>query len=91
MSTPSSSLTRRDFVATLAAAGAVSMLPGTLRAAAGGDAVRPFSITVPEEALIDLRRRLAATRWADRELVADQSQGVQLATMQALVRYWAAP
>jgi pimeloyl-ACP methyl ester carboxylesterase len=89
MSTPSFSLTRRDFVATLAAAGAISMLPGTLHAAAGGDSIRPFSITVPEEAIVDLRRRLAATRWPERELVADQSQGVQLATMQALVRYWA--
>ena len=89
MSSPSFSLTRCDFVATFAAAGAISLLPGTLQAAAGGDAIRPFSVTVPEEALVDLRRRLAATRWAERELVADQSQGVQLATMQALVRYWA--
>ena len=89
MSSPSSSLTRRDFVATLAAAGAISLLPGTLHAAAAGDSIRPFSIQVPEEAIVDLRRRLAATRWPDREIVADQSQGVQLATMQALVRYWA--
>jgi pimeloyl-ACP methyl ester carboxylesterase len=89
MSTTSSSLTRRDFVATLAAAGAISMLPGTLHAAAAGDSIRPFSIEVPEEAIVDLRRRLAATRWPDREIVADQAQGVQLATMQALVRYWA--
>src|SRR5258708_36691121 len=89
MSTLSSSLTRRDFVATLAAAGAISLLPGTLQAAAGNDLIRPFSIKVPEEAIVDLRRRLAATRWPEREIVADQSQGVQLATMQALVRYWA--
>ena len=44
--------------------------------------VRPFQIEVPEEALDDLRRRIAATRWPERETVEDQSQGVQLATMQ---------
>ena len=52
-------------------------------------AIRPFRINVPEEDLADLRRRIAATRFADRELVADQSQGVQLATIQELARYWA--
>jgi pimeloyl-ACP methyl ester carboxylesterase len=51
-------------------------------------AVRPVRIEIPEGALVDLRRRLAATRWPDKETVADQSQGVQLATIQALVRYW---
>jgi pimeloyl-ACP methyl ester carboxylesterase len=51
-------------------------------------AVRPFRITVPDEALVDLRQRIAATRWPDKETVADQSQGAQLAKMQALVRYW---
>ncbi|HEY4603461.1 MAG TPA: epoxide hydrolase [Blastococcus sp.] len=53
-----------------------------------GSAIRPFHVQVPEEALEDLRRRLAATRWPSRELVDDRSQGVQLATMQALCRYW---
>jgi pimeloyl-ACP methyl ester carboxylesterase len=52
-------------------------------------AVRPFEVHIPEEQLDDLRSRLAATRWPSRELVADRSQGVQLATMQALARYWA--
>ena len=52
-------------------------------------AVRPFEVHVPEEQLADLRRRIAATRWPSRELVPDRSQGVQLATMQALARYWA--
>jgi pimeloyl-ACP methyl ester carboxylesterase len=52
------------------------------------DSIRPFHITVSEEALVDLRRRIAATRWPDRETVNDRSQGVELATMQALVRYW---
>ncbi len=52
-------------------------------------AVRTFRINVPEEALVDLRRRIAATQWPERETVADQSQGVQLATIQKLARYWA--
>jgi pimeloyl-ACP methyl ester carboxylesterase len=51
-------------------------------------AIRPFRIEVPEEQLAELRRRIAATRWPSRELVADRSQGVQLATLQALARYW---
>jgi pimeloyl-ACP methyl ester carboxylesterase len=52
--------------------------------------IRPFRVDVPGEALADLRRRIAATRWPTRELVADRSQGVQLATLQELARYWAA-
>jgi pimeloyl-ACP methyl ester carboxylesterase len=52
-------------------------------------AVHPFRVDMPEEALADLRRHIAATRWPSRELVADRSQGVQLATSQALARYWA--
>jgi pimeloyl-ACP methyl ester carboxylesterase len=52
------------------------------------NAIRPFRVHVPQEALVDLRRRIAATRWSDQESVADQSQGVQLATMKELVRYW---
>ncbi|HEY5988969.1 MAG TPA: epoxide hydrolase N-terminal domain-containing protein [Streptosporangiaceae bacterium] len=51
--------------------------------------VRPFSVDVPEEELVDLRRRIAPTRWPDKETVADHSQGVQLATIQELARYWA--
>ena len=54
---------------------------------AGGE-VRPFRVEVREEVLVELRRRIAATRWPEKETVADQSQGVQLATIQALVRYW---
>ena len=50
--------------------------------------VRPFRIDVPQEALDDLRRRIGATRWPSSELVDDRSQGVQLATMQELARYW---
>ena len=56
---------------------------------AADTAIRPFRVEFPEEALADLRRRLAATRWPTPELVDDRSQGVQLATIQALVRYWA--
>jgi pimeloyl-ACP methyl ester carboxylesterase len=51
--------------------------------------IRRFDVDIPEEALDDLRRRIAATRWPSRELVTDRSQGVQLATLQALARYWA--
>ena len=53
------------------------------------NAIRPFRINVPDEALVDLRRRIAATQWPERETVTDQSQGVQLATIQKLARYWA--
>src|SRR5262245_30718362 len=53
-------------------------------------AIRPFTVpTVPQAALDDLRRRVAASRWPEKETVADQSQGVQLATMQKLASYWA--
>src|SRR4249920_2440487 len=51
--------------------------------------MRPFRVDMPDEAIADLRRRIAATRWPSRELVADRSQGVQLATIQELARYWA--
>src|SRR5437879_7902409 len=52
-------------------------------------AVRPICTAVPEEDLADLRRRIVATRWPDRETAADASQGVRLATTQKLARYWA--
>jgi pimeloyl-ACP methyl ester carboxylesterase len=58
------------------------------RQAADDRSIRPFTVHVPQAELDDLRRRLAATRWSDRETVTDRSQGVQLATLQALVRYW---
>ena len=50
--------------------------------------VRPFQVEIPEEQVAELRRRIEATRWPSSELVDDRSQGVQLATMQALARYW---
>jgi pimeloyl-ACP methyl ester carboxylesterase len=52
--------------------------------------IRSFRVDMPDETIADLRRRIAATRWPSQELVADRSQGVQLATLQELARYWAA-
>ena len=51
--------------------------------------IRPFHVNFPQAELDELRRRITATRWPEREPVTDQSQGVQLATIQALARYWA--
>src|SRR5688500_6878103 len=50
--------------------------------------IRPFQVEIPEEELAALRRRIEATRWPSKELVADRSQGVQVATLQELARYW---
>jgi pimeloyl-ACP methyl ester carboxylesterase len=61
---------------------------GTTEQAARAAAVRPFHVDIPDEAVDDLRRRLADTQWPEKETVADDSQGVQLATMQELARYW---
>jgi pimeloyl-ACP methyl ester carboxylesterase len=66
----------------------VTTQPGTARPA-DANAIRPFRVQVPQEALDDLRRRIAATRWPERETVADSSQGVPLATIRELARYWA--
>ena len=84
---PATSPTRRDFLTTAAAASAVSLLSERVATAADGT-IRPFRISFPDEQLVDLRRRIAATRWPDRETVDDRSQGVQLAKFQELVRYW---
>ena len=54
-----------------------------------GDAIRPFRVNVPEETLVDLRRRVAATSWPEPELVNDATEGVQLATVKALAQHWA--
>ncbi len=93
-------LSRRNFLAgtasVLAAAGP-ALLVGPVMAEApesaatagdAGDRIRPFRYHAPEAALVDLRRRVAATRWPSREVVADASQGVQLATMRALAQTW---
>jgi pimeloyl-ACP methyl ester carboxylesterase len=83
---------RRELLSTaalgIAAAAAASLFPVDPAPAATSDAVRPFRIDVPEEDLADLRRRVLAARWPDRETVTDQSQGVQLAKLRELVRYW---
>jgi pimeloyl-ACP methyl ester carboxylesterase len=60
----------------------------TQRGSEAADAVRPFRVSVPESELIELRKRILATRWPERETVADATQGVQLATMQSLAEYW---
>src|SRR5687768_15241627 len=89
MSVKLPSPTRRSvLVAAMAAAGAAGLLPAASRAVAQDDTVRPFRVSVPEEQLEDLRRRIATTKWPSRELVTDASQGVQLATMRELARHW---
>jgi pimeloyl-ACP methyl ester carboxylesterase len=72
----------------VAAAATLGLLPEQAAAATENSAIRPFRIDVPEEQLVDLRRRIKATKWPERETVTDQSQGVQLATIQKLARYW---
>jgi pimeloyl-ACP methyl ester carboxylesterase len=89
MSAISLTPTRRELLATAAAVGAFSLLPGTLRAATNADAIRPFTVSFPQAELDELRRRIKATRWPDRETVADDTQGVQSATIQKLAQYWA--
>src|SRR3712207_9490213 len=83
-----SSLARRAFLAAAAAASAMTLVSTRLVAASSADAIRPFRVSVPEEELADLRRRVLAARWPDRETVGDWSQGVQLAKVQELVRHW---
>jgi len=97
--------TRRTFLANSAAAGAIGILglvasseakavrssasPAKPVTAADDKAVRPFRVSIPQTDLVDLRRRIVATRWPDRETVSDATQGVQLMTMQRLAKYWA--
>jgi pimeloyl-ACP methyl ester carboxylesterase len=73
----------------IAVAGAANLIPSQLAAAPAADAIRPFSFHASEAKLADLRRRINATQWPERETVTDESQGVRLATMQNLARYWA--
>jgi pimeloyl-ACP methyl ester carboxylesterase len=64
--------------------------PSSMQAApSSADSVRPYRIHIPDEAIADMKRRIAATRWPEKETVPDQSQGVQLATMRELAQYWA--
>jgi len=73
----------------IAAAGAASLFPANAARAAGTDAIRPFSFDFPEAELVELRRRIRATRWPERETVDDDTQGVRLATTRKLAEYWA--
>jgi len=86
--------TRRDVLATAAAAGAAGGILGGGSSSAqtvaksGDAAIRPFHISIQEEVLVDLHRRVAATKWPEAGTVPDASQGVQLATMQKVAQYW---
>src|SRR4029453_9101922 len=67
---------------------AVVSVPARERTTTTDTSIRPFRVHVPDEALVDLKRRIKATRWPEKETVADRSQGAQLASLQELVRYW---
>ena len=94
MSNSSSAMSRRSLLTRSAVAGAGgSMLLASSGAfgailASGGTAIRPFRAAALAADLADLRRRIAMTRWPERENVADHSQGVQLAKLRPLVEYW---
>jgi hypothetical protein len=82
---------RRQFVQTVAicvAAISTARLPEPAAAATPADTIKPFSVSFPEEQVVDLRRRIAATRWPDKEQVTDETRGVRLATMRNLAQYW---
>jgi pimeloyl-ACP methyl ester carboxylesterase len=80
---------RQEGKMTRAATAEAERIASTVRTAAEASAVRPFRVAISDEAVADLRRRLQATRWPDKETVADASQGAQLANLQQLVRHWA--
>ena len=84
---PDGNIDRRRFIG-VAALGIASSQLATFRVARGSTTIRPFRIDVPEADLAELRRRINATRWPDKETVNDSSQGVQLAMMQSLAAYW---
>jgi len=89
MSTIPQSSDGREALAASAATAASSRVSRQARVETKSDAIREFHVNVPESELAELRRRINATRWPDRETVSDATQGVQLATTQALARYWA--
>ncbi|MFC6336667.1 alpha/beta fold hydrolase [Pseudomonas sp. CCM 7891] len=101
MSAVFSAPVRRTLIAVSTTAGALALallaapiyaqnnpVAGVTATAGKSEAIRPFNVHIPEAAVVDLRRRVLATRWPDRETVNDQSQGVQLAKLQELVKYW---
>ncbi|MEM5314936.1 epoxide hydrolase [Paraburkholderia sp. JHI869] len=79
---------RRHLLAASAAVGAFALFPKAIYADTQNAKIRPFKANIPDGALIDLRQRLANTRWPGKETVTDESQGVRLARMQQLVQYW---
>ncbi|MBE1711724.1 MULTISPECIES: epoxide hydrolase family protein [Mesorhizobium] len=81
--------TRREVLITAAAIGAISMLSSKSKAAAEAASIHPFQFRASDEDLADLKRRVAATRWPDRETVPDQSQGVQLDIARQIQVHWA--
>src|SRR5688572_4440899 len=78
----------RTAFAVLAAPAIDGAAPTPAAAETSDKEIRPFRVNVPDEALADLRKRLSVTRWPEKETVSDRSQGVQLAKLQELVRYW---
>jgi len=90
MSRIQTELTRRKLLAAAATAAAVGMLPGTPAASAPSADIRQFTFSATDEQLKDLHRRVAATRWPDRETVSDDTQGVRLDTIQKVAKYWRA-
>jgi pimeloyl-ACP methyl ester carboxylesterase len=89
MSAKLASPDRRTVLAASGALAASSLMPTQAHPATASDVIRPFHINVPDVELNELRRRLNTTRWPERETVTDESQGVPLATIQELARYWA--
>jgi pimeloyl-ACP methyl ester carboxylesterase len=87
-------LSRRESIALAMASAALAATPALaatqqeMNMSTANDAVRPFRVSIPESAFDDLHSRVRATRWPSKELVEDRSQGVQLATMRELARYW---
>src|SRR6202795_3731209 len=76
--------------AVMSVAAASSLIPMQAHAATANENIRPFQINIPNEQLVDLRQRIAATRWPEQETVADDSQGLPLSAMQEIARYWGA-
>src|SRR3974390_2684354 len=79
---------RRKILAASVAVAASSLIPAQVHAATTSEAIRPFRVNFPRAELSELRRRIKTARWPDRETVADESQGIQLATIQEIARYW---
>lgn len=88
MSALSSVRNWQGLIAACATAGALLLWVPAHAQSTDSNAIRPFRVNVPQDALDDLRRRITATRWSDRETVSDRSQGVPLKNFQEIVRYW---